>query len=125
VPAETPAKGWTGLDIFVPLGSILQAKKKTPALRKAAFLARTKAVHAPPLQPTKVLFPSKNIAFPREKLSCSRHGFPHGSLGSDETMEERPNSRFPGNSASKDDRTAEITEVRSAGSYKVDRGKLQ
>src|SRR6516164_5906951 len=43
---------------FRPLGSILQAKKKTPALRGAAFLARTKAVYAPSLQPTKAAFSS-------------------------------------------------------------------
>jgi len=43
----------------MPLGSMLQARKKTPALRGAAFLARTNAVHAPSLQPTNDLYDAK------------------------------------------------------------------
>ena len=37
---------------FVPLGSMLQAKKNTPATRAGACRARIKAMQAPSLQPT-------------------------------------------------------------------------
>ena len=37
---------------FVPLGSMLQPKKKTLETRAGACRARIKAVHAPSLQPT-------------------------------------------------------------------------